>query len=75
MINLFTALKGLLSLANYIAKYLNDKQLLDAGEYKAIARNNEEALNTIRAAQEAQSAVSDDGAFRKRVRDKYRDPE
>jgi len=53
-------LKALLSLVDYLAKYAHDKQLLDAGEYKAIARNNAEALNNIKAAQDARDNVSDD---------------
>lgn len=50
MINLLTVLKGLLSLADVLAKYLHDKQLLDAGAYKSIAENNSDAIKKITAA-------------------------
>lgn len=53
-------LKALLTLASSLAGYLHDRQLLKAGEYKAIARSNEEAINAIKAAMEARSGVSDD---------------
>lgn len=58
--NLLSVLKGLLTLANLIAKYLNDKQLLEAGEYKQIAKSNEEALNAIRKAQDARANLKHD---------------
>jgi hypothetical protein len=60
MINALTIIKALLSMADWFAKYAHDKQLLEAGEYKAIARNNAEALNSIKAAQDARNGVSDD---------------
>jgi hypothetical protein len=43
MINWLALLKGLLSLANYVAKVVHDKQLLDAGEFKAISKANAQA--------------------------------
>lgn len=63
--NLFTILKGLLSLANYITKYMADKQLLDAGQYKEIAKNNEDALKKITAAQRARDSISPDDDIKK----------
>lgn len=59
----FTVLKGLLGLANYVAKYMADKQLLDAGQYKEIARNNEKALKNIAAAQRARDSISPDDSL------------
>lgn len=53
MFSWFTVLKGLLNLANVVAKHMADKQLLDAGQYKAIARQNDVALKKIRAAHDA----------------------
>lgn len=47
MINLLSIAKTLLGVVSWIAKYAHDKQLLDAGEYKAIARANEEAFNNL----------------------------
>lgn len=58
--SILAILKAILLLADYLAKYAHDKQLLDAGEFKAIARNNAEALNSIKAAQDARNGVSDD---------------
>jgi hypothetical protein len=57
-----SVLRALLDVAGWISKTLHDRQLLNAGEYKAIARANEEALNTIRAAVDARRApgVSED---------------
>jgi len=55
-----TVIKLVLSLANWLTQYAHDKQLIDAGEYKAIARNNAEAINNIKAAQDARAGVSDD---------------
>jgi hypothetical protein len=50
MINWLALLKGLLSLANYVAKVVHDKQLLDAGEFKAISKANAQALEKVRLA-------------------------
>jgi len=63
MISLLTVLKGLLSLADVLAKYLHDKQLLDAGAYKSIAENNADAIKKITAADLARRnpvSMSDD---------------
>lgn len=58
--NILTLLKAVFSFAEWLAKYAHDRQLLEAGEFKAIARNNAEALNSIKAAQDARDNVSDD---------------
>jgi len=51
-------LKAVLSIADYIAKICHDKQLLDAGEYKAIAKGTTDALERIRAANAARANVN-----------------
>lgn len=40
-------LKSLFSLANVVAKIVHDKQLMDAGEAKALIRVSNEGLNKI----------------------------
>lgn len=57
---LLSILRFALSFVNWLAQIAHDKQLLQSGEYKAIARSNEEALNAIRAAEGARSRVSND---------------
>ena len=57
----FTVLKGLLNLVNAVAKHMADKQLLDAGQYKAIAESNSHALKKIQAADLARRNVPADG--------------
>ena len=47
MINWIGVLKAALSLADWVAKICHDKQLLDAGQYKAIAKYNENANKKI----------------------------
>lgn len=53
-------LKALLGLVSWISKYLHDKQLIEAGEYKAIAEANSNALEAIQKAQLARSSVRND---------------
>lgn len=62
MINWLALLKGLFSLAEYVAKICHDKQLLDAGEYKALAKANKAQLEKVRIAMAARSSsgVPDD---------------
>lgn len=43
-------LKLLLLCVLAVAKYANSRKLIEAGEFKAIARANEEALNNVNAA-------------------------
>lgn len=57
----FSILKGLLSLVGHVAKIMADKQLLQAGEYKAIAEYNEAALDKITKADAARRSVPTDG--------------
>ena len=51
-------LKSILSIADYIARICHDKQLLDAGEYKAIAETNAAQLEKISLALAARSSGS-----------------
>jgi hypothetical protein len=57
----FSVLRGLLNLANVVAKHMADKQLLDAGQYKAIAESNAHALKKIKAADDARLSLPIDG--------------
>ena len=57
----FSILKGLLSLVSHVSKIMADKQLLQAGEYKAIAEYNEAALDKINKADAARRGVLTDG--------------
>ncbi len=50
MIDWLAILTAVLKLANFIASYCHDKQLLDAGNYEAIAQSNSEALKKIQLA-------------------------
>ena len=52
-----TVLKALLSFARGLTGYLRDKQLLDAGEAKAIASQLESSLNALASATKARRAA------------------
>lgn len=54
----FSVLKTLFSITDAVAKYMHDKQLLDAGEYKAIAKGNADAVDKINAAISARANAS-----------------
>lgn len=58
--NILAILKAVLSLADWLAKIAHDKQLLDAGEAKAISKASQEALNNVKAAQEARANLKHD---------------
>lgn len=53
-------LKLLLSIADQLTSYLHDKQLMDAGEAKAVAASLKGALDATARAVAARNAVSDD---------------
>lgn len=53
-------LKLFLTLASSVAKYLNDKQLIDAGAGQAVASILEDALEKIGNANAARNSVSND---------------
>lgn len=50
-------LKGLLSLANGLTQYCANKQLIEAGEAKAIAKGLEEANDAVFKAQRARNSA------------------
>ena len=53
-------LKGILGLANMVAKFVSDKQLMDAGEAKAVARNLSQTNEKLNAAIDARRNVRHD---------------
>lgn len=57
-------LRLVLSLAQSLTSYLNNKRLIDAGEAKAIARQLESSLNAVERASTARAGAVD--AFGKR---------
>ncbi len=72
--SLLSILSGLLSLANKLAEYLSRKQLIDAGEAKAIAKGLQETHERIIKAKEAANRKLDDDK-RKRMRERYNLPD
>lgn len=58
--NMLAILKAVLSLADWLAKIAHDKQLLDAGEHRAVSKATQEALNNVKASQEARASVRHD---------------
>lgn len=66
--DILSIIKAALSFANWLAKYAHDRQLLTAGEYKAIAESNEQAIEKILRAAHARRNVSNDAGVRD---DKY----
>lgn len=54
----FNLLKGVLSIAHTLLKYMSNKQLIEAGQYRAIAKDYENAFKKIEAAQIARSNAS-----------------
>lgn len=63
--NWLAVLKGLFSLTNWIAQYMAEKQLIDAGVSKEIAKNNAQALEKISLAQRARDSVNPDDDIKK----------
>ena len=62
MFNLLSVIKGLINVTNLLAKIAHDKQLLNAGEYKAIAKANNEHLEKINKAIYARRNVKHDSS-------------
>jgi hypothetical protein len=56
----FTALKLILQIAGAVTQYMERKQLLDAGEASAIARNLKESQRKLSLALEARRNVTHD---------------
>jgi hypothetical protein len=65
---------GLIKLANLIAGYASDRQLISAGEAKAVSEGLDATLKTIDLANRAKAAMAGDGDFANGVRDKYQRP-
>lgn len=60
-------LRLILEVGSRLARYLGDKQLIDAGEAKAINVNLTQSLDRLKRINEARNAAD----TRDRVRDKY----
>ena len=60
MFNILSVIKGLTGLATLLAKHAHDKQLLSAGEYKAIAEVNDAQIKKINKAINARRNVKHD---------------
>ncbi|WP_022949523.1 hypothetical protein [Methylohalobius crimeensis] len=58
--NWLSILRGLLGLAEQLTEWLNRRQLLEAGESRAVARGLKDAQETIRRAQAARRGVRHD---------------
>lgn len=67
-------LKALLSLAGSVAKIVADRQLISAGEAKAVAKGLQNATDTLDKARRRIDAVRADPDERERLRDRFRDP-
>lgn len=57
-------LAGLAKLAGLVMTYINNRQLLDAGEAKATAKFTGDALEKVNEANRARITAADDGVFR-----------
>lgn len=67
------ALTGLIKIVGLIAEYLGRKQLIDAGEAKAIAEGQKNVLDNLSRIKASRETLSDPGSNRnQRVRDKFR---
>jgi hypothetical protein len=64
-------LKHLLSLASFISKQIERKQLMEAGADKVIKNNLYESLEKIKSSQAALRRARADKSIIKRLRDKY----
>lgn len=68
---MLSILKGLLGLANIIAGYLSDKQLLDAGKDQATVEYLQKAINNVSKAKMAVNRYKSNTSIAKRLRNKY----
>lgn len=57
--NYFAILKGLVSLVSYTAKYLSDKQLIEAGVAKATLEGMQDVQNKMAMARDAAARVDE----------------
>jgi len=64
-----------LKVVSSLAGYLETKQLLDAGQAKAVAEGLKQTLDNMKKANAVKKELADnpDGDYAKRVRDKYED--
>ena len=60
MFDFFSAFKGLVKIGGWISKFFHDKQLMDAGENKAKARQGHAQINRINIGLSAGRNVSHD---------------
>jgi len=65
----FGILKSLLSCASWVSKYMHDRQLIDAGEYKQMAKALQEEKKRVKQAKDIR--LRDNPSWRERVRNKY----
>ncbi len=68
---ILSVLKGLLTLANALASYLSNKQLLDAGADQEALKHTQEVLKNVKKAKDAVGRVKSDPSLAQRLRDKY----
>jgi len=67
------AIRALLELAGMIARYAGDRQLISAGEARAVAEGNAQVLQRLEEAKRVRDAIiaDPDGPDAQRVRDRY----
>lgn len=70
---MFGAIAGLLKLAAWLAKFAADRQLISAGEQRAVAVSVQASLENMDDARKAKDAMASgsDAAWAERVRSKY----
>lgn len=64
-------IKLVLSISEYLTKYAHDRQLLKAGEYKAIAEHNQRIIENVNKASEAYSRAKLDESISSRLSKRY----
>ncbi len=69
-------LTGVIKLVSVFAEYLGNKQLIDAGEAKAVAKGQSDVLSSLERIQSARAKLADPSSDRAgRLRDKFTRPE
>ena len=64
-------IRGLFALGETLAKIAHDRQLLDAGEYKAIALHSQRILDNVKKAQDAVTRAKSNDNIADKLRDRY----
>ena len=64
-------IRGLFALGETLAKIAHDRQLLDAGEYKAIALHSQRILDNVKKAQDAVTRAKSNDDIADKLRDRY----